>query len=343
MERHTRQRPGGSPSFLERVAKSVLGNERMERRRWVPARTLPLLAVGVVGAAALNIGGPEREVVVAPEHAEEVDALAGILLPLEVNDRVEKWMRRFMTTDRRTFEVFLSRENIFASLIRGKLRERQMPEDLLYLAMIESGFSTRATSQVGAGGVWQFMSPTARQYGLRVDPWVDERRDPVKATDAALDYLGWLHERYGSWFLAAAAYNAGPGRVDRILKKHADGKKGDEDIYWEIIEHLPKETRDYVPKMLAALTLAQESGRYGFEVEPQKAYEFDRVWVPGGTSLSTVASKVGIELSELRDLNPHLVRSVTPPGTAYGLRVPLGASPRVMAALGGGSRIYVAD
>jgi membrane-bound lytic murein transglycosylase D len=311
----------------------------------VPARTLPLLAVGVVGAAALSVSGPERsEVVTAPERAEEVDALAGILLPLEVNDRVEKWMRRFMTTDRRTFEVFLSRENIFASLIRGKLRERQMPEDLLYLAMIESGFSTRATSQVGAGGVWQFMSPTARQYGLRVDPWVDERRDPVKATDAALDYLGWLHERYGSWYLAAAAYNAGPGRVDRILNKHADGKKGDEDIYWEIIDHLPRETRDYVPKMLAALTLAQESGRYGFEVDPQKAYEFERVWVPGGTSLATVADRVELELAELRDLNPHLVRGVTPPGTSYGLRVPVGSSPQVMAALGTAwTRTHAAD
>jgi membrane-bound lytic murein transglycosylase D len=187
---------------------------------------------------------------------------------------------------------------------------------------------------VGAGGVWQFMAPTAEQFGLRVDRWVDERRDPLKATDAALDYLSWLYERYDSWYLAAAAYNAGPGRVDRALKSYAEGKKGDEDIYWEIVEHLPRETREYVPKMLAAMTLARDSERYGFEIEPQRAYEFERVWVPGGTSLSAVAADVGIAVGRLRDLNPHLVRGVTPPGTSYALRIPVGSVEDVMAALG---------
>jgi membrane-bound lytic murein transglycosylase D len=242
-----------------------------------------------------------------------------------------------MTTDRVTFETFLSRESIFSGIIEGKLAERGMPEDLLYMAMIESGFSTRATSPVGAGGVWQFMAPTAEQYGLRVDPWVDERRDPVKATDAALDYLQWLYERYGSWYLAAAAYNAGPGRVDRALDSYASGKKGDEDIYWEIVEHLPRETRDYVPKVLAAVALARDAERYGFEVSRELAYEFERIWVPGGTSLSTVATDVGIAVSLLRDLNPHLVRGVTPPGTSYALRIPVGSVADVMAALGSGS------
>jgi membrane-bound lytic murein transglycosylase D len=180
------------------------------------------------------------------------------------------------------------------------------------------------------------MSPTAKQYGLRVDRWVDERRDPVKATDAALDYLQWLHERYDSWYLAAAAYNAGYGRVDRIVKKYAGGKKGDEDIYWEIIEHLPRETREYVPKMLAASALALEAERYGFEVRPHDAYEYERVWVPGGTRLASVAAEVGIDVSELRELNPHLIRSITPPGTSYGLRIPVGRTHDVMAALGSG-------
>jgi len=278
------------------------------------------------------------------EAVVESGGLPTVHLPIEVNERVERWMRRFLTTDRRTFEIFLSRESIFSPIIRSKLQEREMPQDLLYLAMIESGFSTRATSPVGAGGVWQFMSPTARQYGLRVDRWVDERRDPVRATDAALDYLQWLHARYDSWYLAAAAYNAGPGRVDQVLRKHAKGKKkGDEAIYWEIIDHLPRETRDYVPKMLAAMTLAREVGRYGLKVDPQSAYEFERVWVPGNTSLATVASSVGLPVTQLRELNPHLLRGVTPPGTSYGLRVPVGWIPEVMAVLGGGPARHMGD
>ncbi|MHC4925526.1 MAG: lytic transglycosylase domain-containing protein, partial [Planctomycetota bacterium] len=185
-----------------------------------------------------------------------------------MNARVEKWMRRFLSDQRRTFQTYLSQEGRFGDLIRDKLAERGMPEDLLYLAMIESGFSPKATSRVFAVGVWQFMSPTATQFGLRVDEWVDERRDPVRATDAALDYLSFLHERYGSWYLAAAAYNAGPSRVDRALKRYGGDRRGDEALYWDIIEHLPRETREYVPRILAASTLAREAGRYGFHVKP---------------------------------------------------------------------------
>src|SRR5690606_13234262 len=202
-------------------------------------------------------------------------------LPLEVNARVEKWMRRFMTDQKSTFQTFLAREGVFAPMIRGKLRERGMPQVLLYRAMFEVGLSPRATSRVSAAGVGQFVGPTARQYGLRVDRWVDERRDPVKATDAALDYLEYLHGRYDSWYLAAAAYNAGPGRVDGVLRRHAEGRKGEEAIYWEIIDHLPRETRDYVPKILAATALARQAERYGFKVDSTAIpYEYDRVWVP---------------------------------------------------------------
>jgi membrane-bound lytic murein transglycosylase D len=324
-----RDRPSG---FFRRVLDSFLGrnNTPLGGRIWTPLNTIPLVAVSVFGVAFLRVGETQRDAAAEEAPFIEADALSGI----EVNDRVLKWMRRYITTDRRTFETYLAREGAFSDLIRQKLDTRGMPENLIYLAMIESGFSPHATSPVGAGGVWQFMGPTAEQYGLRVDRWVDERRDPVKATDAALDYLQWLQDRYDSWFLAAAAYNAGFGRVDRILKKHAGGKKGDEDIYWEIIDHLPRETRDYVPKMLAAWALAQEAERYGFEVRPQRAYEFDRVWVPGGTSLASVAEQVGMQPSLLRELNPHLLKGVTPPGTSYALRVPVGRTGEVMAALG---------
>jgi membrane-bound lytic murein transglycosylase D len=218
-----------------------------------------------------------------------------------------------------------------------------MPEDLLYLAMIESGLSPKATSKKAAAGVWQFMPPTAIQFGLRVDEWVDERRDPVKATDAALDYIAFLHDRYGSWYLAAAAYNAGPSRVDRALKRHGGGRRGDEAVYWEIIDQLPSETREYVPKIIAATTLARQAERYGFHVKPAALYDYDRVWVPGNTGLLTVARALDIESAVVRELNPHLVRGATPPGGPYPLRVPSGSTSLVIAALGGRPAVLMAD
>ena len=152
--------------------------------------------------------------------------LAEVQLPIEVNERVEHWMMRFSTWDRPEFEETLSRAGLYSDMIRGKLRARGMPEELVYLAMIESGFLTHARSTVSATGMWQFMGPTARAYGLRIDTYVDERRDPVKATDAALDYLSDLYQQYGSWYLAAAAYNAGPTRVSLALVRHSDGRPG---------------------------------------------------------------------------------------------------------------------
>lgn len=339
----TSSRSGGPRSTggtLRRAIVSLAGSKIARGHpSWVPARAFTLLAVGGAAVVAWGGGTPSRDAGDVPV----ADVQPTVELPMEMNARVEGWMRRFRTDQKRTFEGFLARESLYADLIRTELRKRGMPEDLLYLAMIESGFSARATSRASAVGVWQFMGPTAKQYGLRVDRWVDERRDPVKATGAALDYLEWLHDRYDSWYLAAAAYNAGPGRVDRVLRRHADGRKGDEAVYWEIIDHLPRETREYVPKLLAAATLARQAVRFGFDVEPVAAYEFDRVWVPGGTSLSTVAASLEIPIDLMKDLNPHLVRGSTPPGGSYPLRIPVGTSSRVIASLGVRSGRRIAD
>jgi membrane-bound lytic murein transglycosylase D len=264
-------------------------------------------------------------------RAQSVGLRALPALPLHMNESVEHWIEEFQTTRRGEFEALLERRGLFAELIRGKLRERRMPEDLLYLAMIESGFSTVAVSQVSAVGLWQFTGPTALQMGLRVGEYVDERRDPVRATDAALDYLEWLRARYGSWYLAAAAYNAGPGRVERILSRHADGRTGDEDIYWEVLRYLPRETRDYVPRIVAAAILANDADARGFTGARQEAYEFERVFVPGRTPLTRVAESLEVDVNILRDLNPHLIRGVTPPAEIYGVRVPLGGVSMVMA------------
>ncbi len=171
---------------------------------------------------------PSRDEVVPSALADLGRELADAELPIEVNERVEHWMVRFSTSDKPEFERTLSRAGLYSDMIRGKLRARGMPEELVYLAMIESGFLTHARSTVSATGMWQFMGPTARAYGLRIDAYVDERRDPVKATDAALDYLSDLYQQYGSWYLAAAAYNAGPTRVSLALARQSGGRAGDE-------------------------------------------------------------------------------------------------------------------
>lgn len=303
--------------------------------------------------AALSLGyalgpvGPEigseawTQAVAIPSAMADLEQSLGTTLPIEMNDRVEYWMRRFTTDQRPVFQDLLAREGRYSAMIRGKLQARGMPEELVYLAMIESGFSDDATSRVSATGMWQFMGPTAVQYGLRIDEYVDERRDPIRATDAAVDYLFRLHERYGSWYLAAAAYNAGPTRVSRALRRHAEGQRGEEALYWDIIDHLPRETRNYVPKLLAASYLARHSAE-SFEYEVVGPYSFDIVWVPGGTTLRRVATTLGVDTGLLRELNPHLIRGMTPPGAMYGLRVVTGETSAVVAGLvraGRGSRL----
>lgn len=287
--------------------------------------------VGLVPVENARPGGPESAAV----SLEEVAAADVPSLPLEMNDRVEYWLQRFLTDQRPTFQSYLDRQGRYARLIRERAMARGLPPELLYLAMIESGFSPHATSKVAAVGLWQFMGPTAQQYGLRVDQWVDERRDPEKATDAALDYLEWLHRRYGSWYLAAAAYNAGPGRVDRALAHREGNRESDVDLYWEIIDHLPRETRHHVPRMIAATVLARNASSFGFRAPPETPYVYDRVWVPGGTRLAALAQELDVAPRVLRELNPQLVQDVTPPGQPWGLRVPAGRSASVVAALGG--------
>jgi membrane-bound lytic murein transglycosylase D len=255
-------------------------------------------------------------------------------LPLHLNARVEHWIDEFQTTRRDEFQGILDRRGIFEPLIRRKLRERGMPEDLIYLAMMESGYLPRAVSQVSAVGLWQFMGPTAEQFGLRVDEYIDERRDPVRATDAALAYLQWLHDRFGSWYLTAAAYNAGPGRLEHILNVHAEGRRGEEDLYWEVLRHLPRETREYVPRIVAATIVGSDAEAFGFAASIAEAYEYDIVFVPGETRLTTVAESLDVDARVIRDLNPHVMRGLTPPDELYGVRVPRGRASAVMAYLG---------
>jgi len=322
-----------------RVAKAALSHPKSRRARRFRLSALTLALTFVLAGWTLDrhvqrSAVPIGQTAGVPVAMADLEAELGeaVHLPMEVNQRVEFWMTRYLNNPR-AFQVTLSKAGLYSGMIREKLRERGMPQELLYLAAIESEFSTGARSRVAATGMWQFMSPTARAYGLRVDAYVDERRDPIRATEAALDYLNALHERYGSWYLAAAAYNAGPTRVTRALRRHADGRMGDEALYWEIVDHLPAETQEFVPKLLAATTLARNPEKYGLEFDPVASYEYELVWVPGGTLVSEVAQALGVAEQRIRTLNPHLTRGITPPEAAFGLRVPVGMASRAVASL----------
>lgn len=192
---------------------------------------------------------------------------AGWDLPNIDNPRVDSWVTLFSTNPKvkSRFALWLDRKSTYEPMIFAKLQQRDMPRDLIYLAMIESGFNPRAKSPAKAGGLWQFISETGRRYGLTVNKRVDERNVPAKATDAALSYLTALYDRFGSWYLAAAAYNTGENRVARIMRQVTGSEKGSDSDYYRISRLLPKETQDYVPMMIAAARISKDPARYGFD------------------------------------------------------------------------------
>ncbi|HEY9229664.1 MAG TPA: lytic transglycosylase domain-containing protein [Gemmatimonadaceae bacterium] len=179
------------------------------------------------------------------------------------HSRITSWVKRFSSSD--AFKVSLDRMSKYEDMITAKLDERDMPRDLIYLAMIESNFDPKARSPVKAVGMWQFMSATAKRFGLTVRGKVDERKDPARSTDAALTYLSKLYDRFGSWYLAAAAYNSGEGRVSRALDKVTGKKTGTDADFFRILPALPKETRDYVPKLIAAARVGNDPAKYGVD------------------------------------------------------------------------------
>ena len=174
------------------------------------------------------------------------------VLPDLDHERVAYHVQRFTGEKREEFAAYIERKKQYDEMIRAKLRRRGMPEDLIYLAMVESGFNVDAHSTAEAIGIWQLVPDTARRYGLKVDDTVDERRDAEKSTDAALSYLSYLYNRFGSWFLAAAAYNTGENRVARIMTEVTGAERGTDADYLRIWDKLPGETRDFVPAMIAA-------------------------------------------------------------------------------------------
>ncbi len=262
-------------------------------------------------------------------HLDLIDP-ADFDYPIVLNSRVQGWMVYLLTRGRRWYVKWLARAERYRPLIVPKLREAGLPEDLLYQAMIESGFNPYAESHASAVGVWQFIKSTGRAYGLQRTWWVDERRDPVMATQAAIDFMTDLHDQFGSWELSSAAYNAGGGKISRAIRMY-----GTED-YWELSassrDYLKPETKNYVPKIMAAAILAKYADRYGLTEEIKDEHrltpwDFDVVSVPEATDLRIIAEIVDVELEELQGMNPALRREYTPPGVAnYPLNIPLGAT-----------------
>jgi peptidoglycan lytic transglycosylase D len=247
--------------------------------------------------------------------------------------RVLEYMEFFQTDARDRFAIWLSRLGRYEGMIRERLRVRGLPEDLVYLTLIESGLSNTAVSRARAVGMWQFMSGTGKLYGLTIDPWVDERRDPYRATDAAASLLSDLVNRLGSVYLAAAAYNAGAGRVQRgINRLPGESDTATDETFFLLADrrYLRRETRDYVPKLIAAALIAKQPERYGFtEIKPLAPFVFDEVVVPDMTGLDVIARLADTTVAALVEINPHLIRGVTPPGREMVIRVPQGRGGRV--------------
>ena len=269
---------------------------------------------------------------------------AGWDLPNVDHPRIDHWIARFDTVPamRKKFQGFLDRGGAYAPMILDRLAARGMPLDLLYLAMIESGFQPAATSHAAAVGVWQFISETGQRYGLDIDRAVDERRDPVRATDAALDYLDELHGRFGSWYLAAAAYNSGEGRVSRAMRAEFGRERArSEAEYYAIWDRLARETRDYVPLMIAAARIAKDPAAYGFRALSPEPQAWDEITVSPATPLARIATTYGTTVSELRALNPHFLIGRTPNDRYYPVRLPTGSLERYAQADAGARAVTV--
>jgi membrane-bound lytic murein transglycosylase D len=247
-------------------------------------------------------------------------------LPIDANEQVAASIHFFQTRGRETWTAWMRRSGRYREIILPILRKEGLPEDLLFLAMIESGFNPRAYSRAHAVGLWQFMSATGKREGLTIDHWVDERRDPVRSTKAAATHLRGLYKRFGDWRLAAAAYNSGSGRVRRAIDK-----AGSRD-FWAL--DLPRETRNYVPLLMAAAVIAKSPETFGFQLpEPEAPIRWDEVQLKRFVHLETASGLLGPK-ADLRQLNPELRRPITPPmAKNYHLKVPPGTGKRLLAQL----------
>lgn len=268
-----------------------------------------------------------------PPQLSTVEAVAKDLeatthdIPIPTNDRVLRWVEVFQGRLREFLGEGLSRGAQYLPMIQSVFRAEGLPLDLAYVPLIESAFKPTALSRAKARGVWQFMRGTAIENGLAADWYVDERADPQKATVAAAKYLKTLYGMFGDWHLAMASYNGGPGRVQRAVKR------SNKDDFWTLTattRYLPRETRDYVPMILAAIIIAKNPVQYGFEIAPHPPIPTETVMLPAAVDLRRVAEWAGVAVDDIQQLNPELRRWTTPIRAGnYALRVPAGTASRI--------------
>ncbi len=252
---------------------------------------------------------------------------------LEYNANVETWIRYFQGRGRKYMTSYLSRSTKYLPMMKNVLRENGLPEDLVYIALIESGFSPIAHSRSNAVGYWQFMRATGRRFGLTVDPYIDERRDPVLSTRAAAEYFKALYSLFGSWHLALSAYNVGENRVKRAVTRYYT-----RDL-WELIKKrrsLPAETKQYVPKFIAATLIAKDPAKYGFtDIAYEDPLSYDTVALQSSISITKLATNLSVDVDELKLLNPKFRSDFVPisRGNETVVRIPVGRGPDASAAL----------
>jgi len=250
-------------------------------------------------------------------------------IPVEVNDQVAKWVRYFTGPGRKYYTRWLSRSTRYRPMMYRELDKAGLPRDLVYLSMIESGYNAHAYSHAAAAGLWQFIPSTGKLYKLRIDWWVDERRDPEASVHAAIAFLGELHQMFGDWRLAWGAYNGGPGRIRRATRRAGS------DDFWTLASgpYLHSETDNYVPKIMAAAIIGHHPERYGFtDIEYQDELVYETAHVDGSVELEVLAKCAGTTVDEIKALNPALRRYATPP-EGYDVRLPVGKQETFVAAL----------
>ncbi len=243
-------------------------------------------------------------------------------IPVVYNAAVKKWISYFLNRGRGFFERYSARAGRYAPILGKILEEHGLPRDLIFLAMAESGFQNKAKSWARAVGPWQFMPYTGKRFGLHIDWYIDERRDPIKATIAASRYLKKLYSEFGSWELAAAAYNAGEGKIARAIRRYKT------ESFWNIRKgrYLKPETKNYVPKIMALAIIGKNLKTFGFEdIDFHEPLDFEEIEIAPATDLYKVSQSLGIDFEEVQRLNPEILRWFTPPQSpTYKLRVPVG-------------------
>jgi membrane-bound lytic murein transglycosylase D len=273
------------------------------------------------GAATVNVNGQYSGKTYFLEGANELQLENNYFdIPVTYNEQVKKWMNFFLNRGRGFFERYTERAGRYAPILGAILEEHGLPRDLIFLAMAESGFNTSAKSWAKAVGPWQFMPYTGKVYGLEQDWYRDERRDPIKATVAAARYLTKLYDDFGSWEVAAAAYNAGEGKMSRAITKYKS------EDFWDLTKgkYLKSETKNYVPKIMALAIIGKNLKSFGFDdIDFHEPLDFDEISVKPATDLIKLSEALQVDFEEIQRLNPEVMRWFTPPNIAeYKLRIP---------------------